>query len=210
MVELDRPVPALCDRPNGMDALEAIWARRSIGRLGDPGPSPEDLYLVLEAAAAAPDHGELRPWRFVVLEGPAKDRFGEVLAEAMLTRCRARGTSPTEGQLTKERTKLGRAPVVVVVAAVRRPSDTIPWADQLAAGAAAAENALIAATSLGYGSMWRTGDVAYDEHVKAALGLGTDDTVVGFLYFGTTSPESAKPPRRPELAGLIEHWAEPV
>lgn len=193
-----------------MDALDAIWGRRSIGRLSLPAPSSDELRLVLEAAAAAPDHGELRPWRFVVLEGPAKDRFGEVLAEAMLTRYRAKGTSATEGQLTKERTKLGRAPVVVVVAAVRRPSDTIPWSDQLAAGAAAAQNALIAATALGYGSMWRTGDVAYDGHVKAALGLGADDAVVGFLYFGTTSPESAKPPRRPDLAGLVEHWAELV
>lgn len=193
-----------------MDALDAIWSRRSIGRLSPPAPSSDELRLVLEAAAAAPDHGELRPWRFVVLKGPAKDRFGEVLAEAMLTRCRARGTSPSEGQLTKERTKLGRAPVVVVVAAVRRPSDTIPWAEQLAAVAAAAQNALIAATALGYGSMWRTGDVAYDGHVKSALGLGADDAVVGFLYLGTTSPESAKPPRRPDLAGLVEHWAEPV
>ena len=193
-----------------MDALDAIWARRSIGRLADPAPSSQQLRVVLEAAAAAPDHGELRPWRFVVLEGPAKDRFGEVLAEAMQTRCRARGTSPTEGQLAKERTKLGRAPLVVVVAAVRRPSDTVPWAEQLAAGAAAAENALIAATALGYGSMWRTGDVAYDEHVKSALGLHAADAVVGFLYLGTTSPASAKPPRRPDLAGLVEHWAEPV
>ncbi len=193
-----------------MDALDAIWARRSIGRLTSPAPTRDELRLVLEAAAAAPDHGELRPWRFVVLEGTAKDRFGDVLAEAMLSRCRARGTSPTEGQLTKERTKLGRAPVVVVVAAVRRPSDVIPWQEQFAAGAAAAQNALIAATALSYGSMWRTGDVAYDETVKAALDLTADDAIVGFLYLGTVAPESAKPPRRPDLAGLVAHWAEPV
>lgn len=189
-----------------MDALDAIWARRSIGRLGEPAPSEEELQVVLEAAAAAPDHGELRPWRFVVLEGSAKDRFGEVLVEALLIRCGAKATSPTEGQVTKERTKLGRAPLVVVMAAVRRESDVIPWTEQLAACAAAAQNALIAATALGYGSMWRTGEVAYDEQVKSALGLAVDDAVVGFLYLGTVAPESAKPSRRPDLAGLVEHW----
>lgn len=193
-----------------MDALDAIWARRSIGRLSEPAPSGEELRLVLEAAAAAPDHGELRPWRFVVLQGPAKDDFGEVLVEALLARCRTRGVAPTDGQRAKERTKLGRAPTVIVVAAVRRPSDTIPWQEQFAAGAAAAQNALIAATALGYGSMWRTGDVAYDDHVKTALGLTPDDAIVGFLYLGTATSDAAKPPRRPDLAGLLEHWSGPV
>ncbi|MDP9402698.1 MAG: nitroreductase family protein [Actinomycetota bacterium] len=192
-----------------MDALEAVWARRSIGRLSEPAPSSEELRLVLAAAAAAPDHGELRPWRFVVLQGAAKDGFGRVLADALLTRCRAKGVAPTDGQLCKERTKLGRAPLVVVVAAVRRPSDTIPWEEQFAAGAAAAQNALIAATALGYGSMWRTGEVAYDDEVKGALGLAAEDAIVGFLYLGTATPEVAKPSRRPDLAGLVEHWEPP-
>ncbi|MEO7837014.1 MAG: nitroreductase family protein, partial [Acidimicrobiales bacterium] len=198
-----------CGRPKIVDALEAIWARRSIGRLREPAPSAGELGLLLEAAAAAPDHGELRPWRFVVLQGTAKERFGEVLADALEARCRARGVAPTEGQLAKERTKLGRAPLVLVVAAVRRPTGVIPWEEQVAAGAAAAENALIAATALGYGSMWRTGEVVSDDRVKAALGLLADDAIIGFLYLGTATPDVAKPPRRPDLAGLVEHWAPP-
>ena len=197
----------LCGRPERVDALDAIWSRRSIGRLRGPAPSAGELQLILEAAAAAPDHGELRPWRFVVLQDTAKERFGEVLAAACVARCQARGTTPTDGQVAKERTKLGRAPLVLVVAAVRRPTGTIPWEEQVAAGAAAAQNVLIAATALGYGSMWRTGEVAYDDHVKAALGLAPEDAIVGFLYLGTTAPDAAKPPRRPDLAGLVEEWA---
>jgi len=192
-----------------VDALDAIWARRSIGRLSEPAPSPEELQLILNAAAAAPDHGELRPWRFVILQDKAKERFGEVLAAACVARGRTTGTRPTDGQLAKERTKLGRAPLVLVVAVVRRATDTIPWDDQVAAGAAAAQNALIAATALGYGSMWRTGEVAYDERVKAALGLTPQDAIVGFLYVGTATPDTNKPPRRPDLAGLVEEWAPP-
>ena len=189
-----------------MDAFEAILRRRSIGRLSEPGPTGEDLRRILEAAAAAPDHGELRPWKLVVLEGAAKDAFGEVLANAYLDRCESMGAAPTEGQLAKERTKLGRAPVVVVVAAVHRHSDKIPWEEQFASAAAAAQNVLVSATALGYGSMWRTGDASFDFRVKTALGLSPHDAIVGFLYLGTISNEGAKPPRRPNLDGLVERW----
>ena len=191
---------------DGMDAFEAIMARRSIPRLTEPGPRGEHLRRILEAAAAAPDHGELRPLRLVVLEGGSKETFGEVMAQAYLARCEALGAEPTEGQLTKERTKLERAPLVIVVAAVHRHSDRIPWEEQRASAAAAAQNALVAATALGYGSMWRTGDAAYDPRVKAALDLSPHDAIVGFLYIGTPAEGSAKPPHRPDLDGLFVRW----
>ncbi|MDQ3570201.1 MAG: nitroreductase family protein [Actinomycetota bacterium] len=198
-------------RPPFMDALDAILARRSIGRLVEPGPARHDLERILEAAAAAPDHGELAPWKFVVLEGQAKEAFGTVLADAYVERCASMGAAPTEGQLAKERTKLGRAPVVLVVAAVHRHSERIPWEEQFASAAAAAQNALVAATALGYGSMWRTGDAAFDLNVKEALGLGPHDSIVGFLYLGTPAEGSAKPPRQPNLHGprldaVVERW----
>ena len=192
-----------------MDALDAILARRSTGRLTDPAPTGDDLDLILLAAAAAPDHGELRPFRFVVLAGQAKDAFGQVLADAYLVRCEAVGTDPTPGQLTKERTKLGRAPLVLVVGAVHRHDGVIPWAEQQAAVAAAAQNALLAATALGYGSMWRTGDPAYDPRVKAALGFGEHDAIVGFLYLGTPHDGDDRSPRTPDLDGLVTWWEPP-
>ena len=189
-----------------MDAFQAMLARRSIGRLVEPGPSGQDLERILEAAAAAPDHGELRPLKLVVLQGAAKDAFGEVLADAYLDRCESMGAAPTEGQLAKERTKLSRAPVVLVVAAVHRHSERMPWEEQFASAAAAAQNALVAATALGYGSRWRTGDASFDLRVKTALGLSPHDAIVGFLYLGTISEAAAKPPRRPNLDGVVERW----
>ncbi len=193
-----------------MDALDSIFARRSTGRLTEPAPGGDDLQQILEAAAAAPDHGELRPFRFVLLAGAAKDAFGQVLVDAYLARCEAVGASPTPGQLSKERTKLGRAPLVLVVGAVHGDDEVIPWVEQQAAAQAAAENALIAATALGYGSMWRTGDTAYDQQVKDALGFGPHDAVIGFLYLGTVNEGGAKPPRRPDLDGLVTWWAPPA
>ena len=95
---------------------------------------------------------------------------------------------------------------MLVIAAVHRHSDKIPWLEQFAAVAAAAQNVLLAATALGYGSMWRTGDPAYDPRVKTALGLGEHDAVVGFVYLGTPHEGDARQPRQPDLDGLVVRW----
>jgi nitroreductase len=186
-----------------MDALEAIAGRRSIGRLQEPPPTAEDLRTILKAAASAPDHGELRPFRFTVLDGDAQDRFGEVLEQAYVARCAETGREPDAKKQEKERTKLGRAPVVVIVSAVDQEDEKIPFVEQRDAAVAAAENALIAATALGYGSMWRTGAPVDDPRVKAALGLRDKDAIVGFLYLGTTPEKFTVTPHDPDVDSLL-------
>jgi nitroreductase len=186
-----------------VDALDAIFRRRSIGRLQPPAPSDGDLRTILRAAAAAPDHGELRPIRFTILDGDAQDRFGEVLERAYLARCAESGREPEAAKAEKERTKLGRAPVVVIVSAVDQEDDKIPFVEQRDAAVAAAENALIAATALGYGSMWRTGAPVDDPRVKAALGLREKDAIVGFIYLGTTPEKLTVTPHDPEVDDLL-------
>jgi nitroreductase len=191
-----------------MDLFDAVARRRSIGRLVAPAPDDDQLRRILEAAASAPDHGELRPFRFTILRGEGMAAFGRVLEQAYLARCADCGTEPVAAKADKERTKLGRAPLVVVISAVRSASSTVPWEEQVAACAAAAQNALLAATALGFGSMWRTGDPCYDDRVKAALGLRPDDAVVGFLYLGTpvAGARLVKGPRVVELDGLVQEW----
>ncbi len=181
---------------SSVDVLSAIALRRSTSRLTAPGPTADQLSTLLDAAACAPDHGTLRPWRFVVLEGEAKDDFGAVLAEAYVQRCKAERVEPMPAKLEKERTKLGRAPTVVVVAVEPVPG-TIPTIEQVSATAAATQNLLLAATALGIGSMWRTGEPAYDPMVRSALGLDETALVLGFVYLGT-APEGSLEERRPE------------
>lgn len=189
-----------------MDALDAIFNRRSIGRLSEPPPTPTDLDTILRAAAAAPDHQSLRPWRFVVLQGDAKDAFGSVLADAYRRRCAALDKDPVSAKEDKERTKLGRAPLVVVVAVVHRGDQFVPFLEQFASAAAAAQNMLLAATALGYGSMWRTGDPAYDEDVRTALGLNVADAIVGFVYLGTIGENATKAANAPSIEDLVVRW----
>lgn len=189
-----------------MDAIEVLFARRSSGRLVAPAPSEDDLRTILRAAAAAPDHERLRPFRFTVLSGATKDAFGQVLAVAYDARCVADRSDPVPAKREKERTKLGRAPLVLVVSAIRQASVLVPWTEQLAAAAAAVQNAGLAATALGYGSMWRTGEPSYDPNVKAALGLTADDAVVAWLYLGSYR-DVAPPPKDPDLDGLLLPWS---
>ena len=77
-----------------MELLDAIKSRRSISRLSPPAPTAAELRLILDAAACAPDHGSLRPWRFIVLRDEAKDAFGPVLAAATEAEYRDRGQEP--------------------------------------------------------------------------------------------------------------------
>src|SRR5919202_4729212 len=102
-----------------MDALEAILTRSSVPpvKMGLPGPDEAQLRRILEAGAAAPDHGKLRPWRFLVVRGTARERLGEVFANAVL----AKGGEQAE--VEKQRSVPTRAPVVVVVVAKVRPGN---------------------------------------------------------------------------------------
>jgi nitroreductase len=63
---------------------------------------------------------------------------------------------------------------------------------------------LLAAHAQGYGGKWLTGANAYDEHVKAALGLAPDDRLVAFLYLGSID---GRPPTVPH-ADAREHAIE--
>ena len=56
-----------------MDTITALTTRVSSPRLQEPGPSDSQLDLLLQAAIRAPDHGLLRPWRFIVLSGDQRE-----------------------------------------------------------------------------------------------------------------------------------------
>jgi len=69
-----------------MDALDLLLTRESALKLDAPGPNEADLDTMFQSAVRAPDHGRLRPWRFVLIEGAKRERLGEVMADAMRRR----------------------------------------------------------------------------------------------------------------------------
>ncbi|HZS83915.1 MAG TPA: nitroreductase [Stellaceae bacterium] len=184
-----------------MDAITALTTRVSPAKLGEPGPSSAQLERLIAAAAAAPDHGRMRPWRFVVIEGAARQRFGDVLANALQRR---EPTAPA-GKIEAERQKAMRAPMILAIAAATQDNPKVPEIEQIVAVGAAAQNILVAAHAMGLGGFWRTGAPAYDPEIKAALGFGRDDTIVAFLYLGTVA--LAGPPRAVEPAPIVRRFA---
>jgi nitroreductase len=165
-----------------MELLAAIDTRSSAARLGGPGPTPEHLARILDAAAHAPDHGRLRPWQFIVVDGELRDRF----AVAAATAKRARLPSMSDESFALECEKMRNSPTIVVVGCtVRREQTKVPEIEQVISAAAAAENLFLAAHDLGYGVMWKTGAAAYDAAVKAAVGLRAEDHIVGIMHLGT-------------------------
>jgi nitroreductase len=175
-----------------MDLLAAIHTRQSIGKVR-PDPVPRALIeQLLAAGAQAPNHHKVRPWRFVVLAGAARERLGAVMAERLL---RANPAAPAEA-LAAERAKPLRAPVLIAVAADPPNDPKVVEIENVCAAAAAAQNILLAAHSLGLGAMWRTGPAATDPQVKALLGLAPEQHLLAFIYVGYPLVEPG-PPNRP-------------
>ncbi len=163
-----------------MDVIEALNTRATAKTYGETAPNKEQLAIVLQAAVRAPDHGRLRPWRFMLIEGNQRRKFSEMLADAALRRT----PGLSAGDLQRERDKAMRAPLIIIVACRIVPGTKIPVIEQILAAGAAAQNMLLALHSMGFASAWKTGDAAYDPEVKRALGFAADDHLVGFVYTG--------------------------
>jgi nitroreductase len=163
-----------------MDSIEALTTRSSAKTYGETAPTREHLAIVLEAAVRAPDHGRLRPWRFMLIQGEQRRKLGAMLAAS----AQRRVPGLSEGDLQRERDKALRAPLIIVVACRVVPGTKVPAIEQILAAGAAAQNILLALHSLGYVAAWKTGEAAYDTEVKKSLGFAADDHLVGFIYTG--------------------------
>ena len=183
-----------------MDAIELILGRCSPMQLVEPGPDRDQLETILCAAVRAPDHGRMRPWRFLSIQGDARRRLGELMAQSLERREPA--IEPT--RLNSERDKSMRAPLIIAAAAAVRAHPKVPDIEQIVAVGAAVQNMILAAHSLGFGAFWRTGSVAYDCEVKGALGFSTSDALVGFIYLGSIGKAGKVLPA--DLDGVARRW----
>ena len=191
-----------------MDIVDLLKSRGSAPWrvLGEPGPSEEEVQEFLAAAVAAPDHGAIRPWRFFVIRGDAREAMGEVFTRALLKRKPDADAATIEKDLDRMR----RVPLLVVVAAsITENHPKVPPSEQIVASGLAAQAILLAAQARGYGGVILTGDHAYDPAVKAALGLKDKHKIVAFVYIGTPEGE-LRPKRRPDAAKFTMEWTGPV
>ncbi len=163
----------------------ALLARRRSSKLlqlSEPAPSSEELDALIKLASRVPDHGKLGPWRFVVIEGEARERAGEALEKVIRN-----DDGVDDARRDFVRNWFNRAPACVMVVSSPRPSPKVPeWEQQLSAGAVCF-NLLISAHALGYGGCWLTEWPTFDERARAALGLTPEERIAGFVYLGTAA-----------------------
>jgi nitroreductase len=167
-----------------MEAIKAITSRVSVQRVGGEAPSSEVRGQIYAAALRVPDHAQLKPWRFLEIEGESLEKLSDLFAKAFVAERTLQGNPPSEEEIDKARNKPLRAPLMIVVIASPLLHPKVPEVEQILSAGAAAQNMLIASHALGIGAMWRTGSMAYDDIVKQGLGLGESEHIVGFLYLG--------------------------
>jgi nitroreductase len=185
------------------DAIDLLTTRRSIKpvEMTGPGPSPSELETILTVGARTPDHGKIVPWRFIVFEGDARNKAGEIFARAF----RAKYSDATPDQIAKEKSRFTDAPLVIAVVSKTSSHPKVPaWEQELSAGASCM-NIVHAAHALGYVASWLTGWIAFDRDVLDALGVKSDEKIAGFVHIGrATKPAEDRP--RPSLGDIVTRF----
>ena len=184
--------------------LDLLRTRRSVkpDKLVAPAPTPEQLADILTIAARVPDHKKLAPWRFIVFEGAARARLGQIFADA----CQAEDREPPSPvRLETERLRPQRSPIVIAVISHVVPSPGAPEWEQVLSAGAASFNMCLAANAMGFGTCWITEWVSYSPRVQAALHVGEGERIAGFVYIGTPAEKPADRDR-PDLAKIVSRW----
>lgn len=177
-----------------LDARRSVPARQ----LAAPGPDEAALERILRSAVRVPDHGKRVPFRFLRIAGAVRAALGELLVARTLQR----EPDASPAVLEKERNRFSHAPLVIGVVAVLGPDDRIPESERFSSASCVCFALLQAAQAQGFGAQWLTGWPAYDEQVRAALGLAAHERIAGFIHIGT--PRMQAPERdRPDPAALL-------
>ncbi|MFF7373606.1 nitroreductase [Streptomyces tricolor] len=189
-----------------MDVMTAVLTRRSEHHLAEPAPSDQEFTYLLRAAATAPDHGRLRPWRWIL----ARDQGRHALA-----RCLADEHPGPPAHKEQIQANAHNTPLLATLVFTPTPHDTtVPEWEQLAATSAMTSSLILLLHARGFGSVWRTDNLTESDRIRRLLRLNPGERLLGWLYIGT--PQRLTPPRRrtpedvtdrisvftPELMGL--------
>lgn len=193
---MDDAPPAGLDSDAFAAAQLLIHSRHNLSarRLLAPGPNPAELHALLQLAAAAPDHGQLTPWRFVTVPPAQRGRLGEAFAQALA----ARDAGATAEQLQAARDKALRAPLLLVAIAalgVREPD--IPPFERLVSLGAAIQNLLLGAHAMGYATSLTSGKAMASAPLRALLALEDSEHAVCCINIGTARQRKADARVRP-------------
>ena len=184
---------------------EVIHARRTVlpKRLVEPGPSPEQWAALLQAAAAAPDHDQVQPWRLIRIESAQRAALGDLFAQAL----RERDPKASPEQLEQAREKAWRAPcLMLMVVDSGKGSPAIDLNERVLSAGCAVQNLLLLATAMGLGSALTSGKALKSPVLRQGLQLRETEHAICFVSLGTVSQHKPGKPR-PDSASLVSVWS---
>ncbi len=161
-----------------------IHSRQTIlpKRLAAPGPDAHQLAGILASAAAAPDHGQLTPWRFVIVPERARGRLADVFAASLL----ARDAQATGEQVAQAREKAFRAPLLMLAIGQLEGGDPeIDATERLLSAGCAIQNMLLTAHALGFGTALTSGKALKSQALRDLFALTADEQALCFISAGT-------------------------
>jgi nitroreductase len=169
-------------------------------RLVEPGPTAEQLDALLSLAAAAPDHGLLTPWRFIVVPAVQRQRLAEVFALALGDR----DPLATAAQLAQAREKAHRAPLLMLAVACLGPREPdTPMLERMVSMGAAIQNLLLGAHAMGFGAGLTSGQAMGSPRLRALCGLAEGEVAVCCVNIGTATRRSQRAAPRPLPAQIV-------
>lgn len=163
-----------------MTGIELLLQRQSNPLVTSPAPDQQALDKILAAGMRAPDHACLQPWHFTVITDAGLQRLSDLFVVS---------SNQQTANIEKIAKMPFRAPMIIVISSQFTQHEKVPHQDQLITVGCCAHAMQMAAFSLGFGAMWRTGDLAFNAQVKNGLGVKEQDEIVGFLYIGTPCKE---------------------
>jgi len=188
-----------------MDAYDAI-ARRVSTRAFLDRPVPRDaIARLLDAAVRAPSHKLTEPWRFAVLTGTSRDRYGDIRRAHRAARFADPAAPDAAPAIAKTWREARETPAfVVVMCAVS--DDAVRREEDLAAAWMAVQNLLTAATADGLGTYVRTGGILEEPELRALVQLPDGFRVIAIVSVGYPAGEDA--PRRRTPAREKTVWLD--
>lgn len=184
-----------------MNKLHLLHNRVSVSKLQSPGPDESILVEVFKAASRAADHGMLRPWRYLVIEGDGLHQLSQLFVAAMME------VNPNTSLTVLEKCQKMpfRAPMIVVAIVKHHPHPTVSKQEQVLACGASVQNILNALFALGFGAIWRSGEMTQNPHVNAGLNVAEGEEIIGFIYVGTPVQAFESPPEA-DINAIFKTW----
>ena len=186
-------------------ATDFAWAlissRQTIlpRHLENPGPNDAQIELMFRAAAAAPDHGCIRPWRFVKVPTERRNALADVFKASL----RERDTDASTHELNQAAEKAYRSPFLcLAVARLGAADPPIEPLERMVSVGAAIQNLLLCAHAMGYATSLTGGQALQQPPLRHLFGLIEGEQAVCFINVGTA--KTGKPAGlRPEPDSFV-------